>query len=324
MPGEGWAFPTVRQRLKTTAIGVEAEDGECVACDLCGADDPIPLLHGPDRQMGAEGVYHLVQCRSCGLVYQNPRPRPEAMSRFYPDDYSPFVTRRRRLVARVDAWPRDRDERQLRRLLGRAGRLLEVGCAGGDYLAAMQGRGWQVTGVEPAERAAEAARQRGLAVHTGDLESAAFPAESFDVIVLRHVLEHDPSPSATLAEIRRILVARGTLLLLLPNYDSLERRLCGPFWHGYDLPRHLYDLTPATLAALLEKAGLRLLSLKHTVVPTSYVWSLRYWCQARGYERLARFFRSDNLLAIGLFLPLGLLGAGLHRAGRIQAVAEKG
>jgi SAM-dependent methyltransferase len=294
---------------------------EAVACDLCGADDPVLLHRGPDRQLGGQEQFTLVRCSQCGLIYQSPRPAD--LGPYYPPDYAPFDEVKQKATNRISAYLRARDERALRSLVGRAGRVLEVGCAAGDYLLALRERGWEVTGVEFSDHAAAIARQRGLDVRTGDLLGANLPAEAFDLVLLRHVLEHVPSPSATLAEIHHLLAPGGKVSVLLPNYDSLERILCGAYWHGYDLPRHLFTFTPDTLTDMMERAGFRVDRIHHTYVPTSYVWSLRYWAQAHGHATLARFFRNDNLLAIGLFAPLGLLGAWTGRAGRMQIVATK-
>ena len=294
---------------------------EAVACDLCGADDPAPLHRGPDRQLGGQEQFTLVRCGQCGLIYMSPRPAD--LSPYYPPDYAPFDEAKRKATNRISAYLRARDERALRSLVGRAGRVLEVGCAAGDYLLALRERGWEVTGVEFNDHAAVIARQRGLDVRTGDLLDANLPAEAFDLVLLRHVLEHVPSPSATLIEIHRVLAPGGKASVLLPNYDSLERTLCGAYWHGYDLPRHLFTFTPGTLIEMMGRAGLSVHRVHHTYVPTSYVWSVRYWAQAHGHTALARFFRNDNLLAIGLFAPLGLLGAWAGRAGRMRIVATK-
>jgi SAM-dependent methyltransferase len=292
-----------------------------IVCDLCGASDTAPLLSGPDRQLGGQERFTLVRCRACGLIYQN--PQAVDMSPYYPQDYAPFEAARPKATGRVSAWLQARDEQALRRLVGRAGRVLEVGCATGDYLLTLHQRGWEVTGVEFSDHAAAIARQRGLDVRTGDLLEASLPSESFDSVLLRHVLEHVPSPTATLAEIHRLLAPGGTLSVVVPNYASLERVLCGRYWHGYDLPRHLFTFTPCTLSAAIESVGLRRQSLRHSYVPTSYVWSIRYWAEERGHTNLVRFFRNDNLLAIALFAPLGFLGAWTRRAGRMQAVAVK-
>jgi SAM-dependent methyltransferase len=311
---------TSRKRLKQ-GPSPSPSTYEAVACDLCGADDPAPLHRGPDRQLGGQEQFTLVRCSQCGLIYQSPRPTD--MEPYYPQEYAPFDEEKQQATNRVLAFLQARDERALRRLVGRVGCVLEVGCATGEYLLALRQHGWEVTGVEFSGHAAAIARQRGLDVHTGDLLDANLPAEAFDLVLLRHVLEHVPSPSAILVEIRRMLVPDGKVSVLLPNFDSIERSLCGAYWHGYDLPRHLFTFTPDTLTDMMERAGLRVHRIHHTYVPTSYVWSFRYWARAHGHARLVRFFRNDNLLAIGLFAPLGLLGAWTGRAGRMQVVATK-
>ncbi len=59
---------------------------EHVACDLCGADAPMPLAQVRDRVFGLPGVFQLVRCTSCGLVYLNPRPLAADLAAYYPSE----------------------------------------------------------------------------------------------------------------------------------------------------------------------------------------------------------------------------------------------
>src|SRR5205085_11620691 len=69
------------------------------------------------------------------------------------------------------------------------GKLLDVGCSIGLFLHLAQKRGWDATGLEPAPRAREHARQvYGLEVRDDTLEEAGFPDGSFDAVALLSVL----------------------------------------------------------------------------------------------------------------------------------------
>jgi SAM-dependent methyltransferase len=147
------------------------------------------------------------------------------------------------------------EERQ-RALLGRKpGRVLDVGCGDGDFLAALKQRGWEVHGVEPSPAAAALARGKGVAVHEGELASTDFPAGSFDVVTFWHVLEHLPEPLVELAAARRLLRDDGLLVVEVPNSASVTFRLCREHWFPLSVPRHFQHFTSTTLRALLQKAG---------------------------------------------------------------------
>lgn len=235
---------------------------EPTACPMCGADDGVLRVATPDFMYPSPERFRLLSCRRCGHLYQNPRPAPNAIDRYYPpgyllyleaidDDPSWFrrVERRRGRAMRCNA---------VHRAAGnRAGRLLDVGCATGIFLDGMRQKGWQVQGVEPVERAASYARSRfGLDVFGGMLEDAALPAASFDAITMWDVLEHVHEPRQVLAELARLLRPGGVLVLGLPNPDSFEAHLFGPFWQGWDLPRHLNLYRPTLLRAHLARYGM--------------------------------------------------------------------
>jgi SAM-dependent methyltransferase len=99
------------------------------------------------------------------------------------------------------------------------------------------------------------ARERfGERVQQGELDSAAFPGISFDVVTLIDVLEHVPDPAASLSRVYERLAPGGVLAAVLPNAASLVHRLLGPRWPHY-APEHLFFWTPRALERQLAAAG---------------------------------------------------------------------
>jgi 2-polyprenyl-3-methyl-5-hydroxy-6-metoxy-1,4-benzoquinol methylase len=141
------------------------------------------------------------------------------------------------------------------------GRLLEIGCGSGAGLQLMQEKGWCVTGLDFDEDAVRNARGKGLDVHYGQLSAQEFGDQTFDAVVMSHVIEHVPTPVALLSECRRILKAEGVLVALTPNAVSSLHLKYGQYWRGLEIPRHLQIFTPEALAGVAERAG-------YTVVET--------------------------------------------------------
>ena len=91
------------------------------------------------------------------------------------------------------------------------------------------------------------------------------------------VLEHLYEPRRVMAKVAEWLKPGGIFYVLVPNIDSAEARVFGSYWHGLELPRHLFHYSPASLKFLAETAGLREVSLetrRNPAVGTSlrYVW----------------------------------------------------
>jgi SAM-dependent methyltransferase len=139
------------------------------------------------------------------------------------------------------------------------GRLLDVGCATGDFLAEVRRiPGWSAIGLEPGAAAAHYVRHEvGLDVVRGTLNTAAWKDAIFDVLTLWDVLEHVYDPRTVLHEAARLLKPGGVLVINYPNLDSLDRRLFGRYWCGYELPRHLTMPPIAVLRHELAAVGLR-------------------------------------------------------------------
>jgi 2-polyprenyl-3-methyl-5-hydroxy-6-metoxy-1,4-benzoquinol methylase len=137
------------------------------------------------------------------------------------------------------------------------GRLLDIGAGSGLTMLFMRELGWLVEGVDFDASAVEAARQAGLLVRLGTLEEQRYPSESFDAIVMAHVVEHVHEPQDLLAECYRLLAPGGRLVVATPNTRSWGHRRYGRAWRGLEPPRHLHLFNPVSLLTLAQRAGFK-------------------------------------------------------------------
>jgi SAM-dependent methyltransferase len=241
----------------------------------------------------------IVRCDECGLVRQDTRPVVAAAlydADYYATDnpkggYANYfldaAVNRRTFRDRIGA---------IERRYGRRGRLLDVGCALGDFLLEARAAGWDVEGVEISSFAAQRARERGLRVTAGRLEELALPAASFDVITLYDTIEHLVDPAATVAAVRRLLVPGGIAHLVTPNVGGLQARILGRHWYHYKPGEHLVYFDPATLRATVERAGL--------------VWE--GWSRSASYLTFTYCFNRLRYYAPAPFALLEWLGRALR------------
>ena len=180
---------------------------EFIKCALCGADNPKTLFVSHDRMLKGKENFQAVQCQNCELIYLNPRPSSHVMSQYYPENYSPFLKDKNKIIQKIRETLLDLEVRNFKKTIPPGGRILEIGCARGDFLNAAQKTNlWKIQGIEMNPSAAAWGRKHfGLKIITGTLRKKPFPNQHFDVVIMRHVLEHLPDPAETLIEIKRIL-----------------------------------------------------------------------------------------------------------------------
>ena len=146
--------------------------------------------------------------------------------------------------------------------------VLDLGCAGGFMAEALAKRGAQVTGIDPATDAVEAARaharESGLRIRydVGVGEALPYDNASFDAVVCVDVLEHVSDLRKVLYEVARILRPGGVFLFDTINRNPLAR--LATITIAEDLlrllPRGTHDpamfIKPAELRAAMQVAGL--------------------------------------------------------------------
>jgi len=135
------------------------------------------------------------------------------------------------------------------------GRLLEIGAGSGEQLEELIAFGWDGEGIDNDRNAVENALKKRLRVRCGTVEAQRYPDNSFDVIIMNHVIEHVHDPHSLFSECFRILRPAGRLVIVTPNILSLGHRLFKDAWFPLDPPRHLRVYTPSSLRSLLGKAG---------------------------------------------------------------------
>jgi SAM-dependent methyltransferase len=238
--------------------GVELERPPC---EICGADDPRPIAWRTDLFLGGETVYTMNRCGGCGVVYQHPRPSAATIHHLYPsEEYPEYIP-----GLLTEPWLRRTVRRYgLRKRCGRVtryvaqGRLIDVGGSTGDFAWEM-GRqpGWSALSIDISKAAvAQAQAEAGVEGAVAILNAAPFADGSFDAITMWNVFEHVYDPRAVIAEAARLLRPGGVLVITHPNLASLDRRLFGHTWIGYELPRHIYLFPAELLRDLMAEYGL--------------------------------------------------------------------
>ncbi len=140
------------------------------------------------------------------------------------------------------------------RLRPGGGRLLEVGCGEGGFLNLAASR-FDVLGLDASEYAVRTVRDRyGLPAEAADLESAALPAASFDLIAAFNVLEHLSDPAGAVIRLYAALKPGGAFFGSVPNNGGFVGRPAALIGNRLDRS-HRSALPPGAWRAVFAAAG---------------------------------------------------------------------
>jgi len=348
------------------AANLKNMDIEYINCIFCNLNDTDSLFEIKERLFGRK-KFAIVRCKSCGLIYTNPRPVAKQMNKYYPEHYPPFQfsyphplfppensgLRRvknnlKKRIFRIHYGYFTNTETDsfkntflraatvlLKYRIGwifppyrKAGKVLDIGCATGHYLAKLRDLGWETYGIEPDPKSSSWARERlGLNVITGKLEDGNFPEDYFDVVTLWHTLEHVYDPLSTLKEIYRILKKEGLIILEIPNIATYEKQIFGKWWWAWEVPRHLYHFSPRTITKFLNKEKFKIMKIEYPPSTYNIISSLRnllldYFPKEERWIR--SFFDPDDNAKLQLFLmPLGCFFSLIKQVGRMVVYGKK-
>jgi SAM-dependent methyltransferase len=204
-----------------------------VPCPVCAEETGVVVAIKDRRGRPLKNL----SCVRCGLFRVDPLPSADEICRFHEVDYRQSYkgVRRPKLkhtyrsgVLAVERF------RRLASRLGQVSRVLDIGCASGEWLYLLKLKGHSVAGIEADPAYAEFGRQEyGVEVRVGSVFDLDVPDLTFDCITMFHVLEHLPNPVAVLSRIHRWLKDDGVLVIEVPNMNSVHQNPAKRFHYAH-------------------------------------------------------------------------------------------
>ncbi|MHB8778800.1 MAG: class I SAM-dependent methyltransferase, partial [Anaerolineales bacterium] len=90
---------------------------------------------------------------------------------------------------------------------------------------------------------------------TGSAQELPYEDGAFNVVIIKHIVEHLPDPEKAIREIGRVTDKDGILILATPNLGSLLKPWKGDKWIGYQDPTHISLKEPGEWLASIRAAG---------------------------------------------------------------------
>lgn len=236
-------------------------------CPICNSVEYDQFLTCIDHTQSKK-EFTIVQCKSCGFKFTNPRPNTTEIGSYYKaEEYISHsdttkglmnrlyhlvrkytLVKKLQLVARLCGIPSEKDPKS----------LLDIGCGTGAFLKTCYDAGFKCIGIEPDADARSFAINNKLDVRSEN-ELNTLQIESFDMISMWHVLEHVHDLNGRIIKIKELLKPNGWAIVAVPNCNSMDAKHYGNEWAAYDVPRHLYHFTPKDINELFKKYGMKVI-----------------------------------------------------------------
>lgn len=195
----------------------------------------------------------IMLCRSCGLLFCQPRMADDTINWFYSSDVYRCLYNSTLLPHTSEAFmkqasrsTRRHDTIRKMAVYDHIKTVGEIGCGAGWNLWWFHQDGKKVIGTDYSPGLTEAGRGIGMDIRTGTMDQLS--GERFDVLLIPHVLEHMPDPLAALQGAAKLLAEDGLLHVEVPD----ARDVC----LGMLQSAHLWYFTPKRLQHLAAQAGL--------------------------------------------------------------------
>jgi 2-polyprenyl-3-methyl-5-hydroxy-6-metoxy-1,4-benzoquinol methylase len=237
---------------------MEQGNKETVNCPLCNKDD-YTLKHQIES-------WKIVQCKLCDFIYVNPRLQKKELLNIYTESY----------FDRTDVgYYHYKENKELRKknfqkwiddsiqFLSPAENCnaLDIGCAAGYCLEIFKAKGWDASGIELNIEYANQLQQDGHKVYSSPFLDAQLD-KKYKVITLFDVVEHLSDLQEHFLKINSILDENGIVILITPDYNSLQRKLLGKKWFQFKPVEHINYFSIATFKKLATQTGFEIIADK--------------------------------------------------------------
>lgn len=270
-------------------------------CKICGSPGSKKLftaqnMHG--RHLLSRESFGIYECLRCKVAFTGVKIDEYYYKKYYPDDYYETVIDNG-LVQAALGWLNKWGVARRLAIINKHGsvdgkKILDIGCARGEFLNTLPSS-FEKYGVEINNDGYSFVKKHypHITVYDRKIDSKKFDTnQSFDIIVMWHVLEHIDNPNTFLKALNKLLSKDGVLILEIPNRDSLGFNLAKDKWFHLDTPRHLFHYNYECLRELLKKNKLGIIG--YSADPLSYFHDL-------SFSNFAKIKQNNLLVNIFLF-----------------------
>ena len=221
------------------------------SCRICGSNNRASLFE--------VNKCHIIRCVDCGLMQMEQPLDDEMLSQIYGTRFFQETKYFMNEAARKE------QERRLSLLcqanVPAGGRVLDVGCAAGDFLL-MAKDDYEMWGTDYSEFAVGKAKTRIPEIQdrlfSGSADDLDLADGFFDAITLWDVIEHLDDPVRIVKALKPKLKPGGSIFVSTPNAGALIARMMGKRWAFMHPPEHVLFFEKQHISSMMNQCGLEM------------------------------------------------------------------
>lgn len=211
--------------------------------------------------------YNIVQCNDCNVIYPDFIYTKNSMKMLYQTyaDNSHMSLPKNVYEVKDHGLCRKYFFNEMVKYVSK-GSLLDVGCGWGAYLYNARENGYSVCGLEYTKKCVDYANDvLKIKVYNNDLLEINFDNNSFDVVVMCHVLEHLSDQRGVFLKLKDIIKRDGYFCGIVPNIGSFCSKQNLGKWYWLDPNYHYVHYTVDTLTETFKKYGFEVQNIYTTL-----------------------------------------------------------
>ncbi len=228
-------------------------------CPICNSENiEIYCENGDFLFKLTDKKFNLKRCKKCGGIFLDYQFKEGELESFYPSEYWSGSNKKRdnklenlyrKLVIKHHIF-------FVKKVLKKGDSILDIGCGDGIFLRNLNKKN------EYKAFCLEGYNKNVVPVNfkliPKKIEEDFKIEEKFDVITAFHLLEHLRNPEFFIKKVKKLLKPEGSLILQIPNTNSLQSRFFKCKWTGIDIPRHLINYSDENIKILLDKFNFKI------------------------------------------------------------------
>lgn len=233
-------------------------------CPICNASSIVSFIKTTAQMHSSKELFNFDQCANCQLVFLNPRVNLDNLKNYYTSYYLPYRGSEAwgKYSKLVEGSQKKLDLKRVNRVkemcsVSPKSLILDVGCGNPSFLKACQQElNCKTMGIDFSDEGwkEQSTLFKGLDLQVAEIKDLSLNLKP-DIITMWHYLEHDYTPLENLTYLKSIAKPSTTLIIEIPNFDSISRKKYNENWSGWHTPRHTSLFSPDNIKLLLDKSG---------------------------------------------------------------------